>query len=239
MSGIVGRQVETGDPWGGLPPRVHNVPAQWVGFPVASATNNVYTTANHFTSTQTAGTSYSMAPGTNLDYARNVQVMFVPNTASAGLYSKGTLLLYGVGYYGATISESKAISDIASVSTPWQGSVNFQNLKTISISGLQFHSASSSARSDVTFRVGMGAKIGLPVYFQSSDGAVMHAYIGTAYQSTVTATASTSNNQYTVVTGPYSVGGVSFSNALGSGSALQIHYKMNGRSVPYEIGRHE
>lgn len=238
MSGIVGRQVETADPWGGLPPRVHDVPAVWVGFPAASASNNVYTTANYFTSTATAGAAYSFAPGTQIDYARNVNIRFSPNTASTALYSAGTVSLIGLDYYGKAVSETIAVSSIVSASSPYTGSVNFQRLQTISAS-IQFHSGSSSARSDVSLYIGQGQKLGLPVYLQSTAGAVQAVYLGTAQQTTLTATSATSNNQFTVVTGAYSVGGISLSSAYASGSALQIHYKMNGRSTPYEPGRNE
>lgn len=241
MSGIVHRHIETADPWGGLPPRVHNVPACHVVYPVVGNSNNVYTTANYFTSTQTAGTSYSVAPATQLDgYGRNVVALFSPNTASSAMYAAGTLKLYGIDYYGVAASESVAVSNIVSATSPWKGSVNFGQLNTIMVSGLKFHSDSSSARSDVSFRVGMGNKLGMPVYLQSSAGAIVNVWFaGTSKMSWGTHTDSTSGNQYTVVTGPYSLGGVSFSTTLGTASAVVIHYKMNCRSVPYEPGRHE
>jgi hypothetical protein len=233
---IVNRMIETANPHGGLGPKAHNIPALWVGFPAASASNNVYTTANHFTNTLTAGTNYTMAPGTNIDYARNVVALFSPNTASTALYSAGTLILYGKDYYNNEVSESKAVSDIVSANTVWRGSVNFQRLDTIMVSSLQFGSSASSARSAVSLYVGQGQKLGLPVSIQASAGAVQAVNFGTAQHTTVTATASTSNNQFTVVTGAHSIGGISMSTALASGTLLQIHYKMNGRSVPYEPG---
>lgn len=100
MAGIIHRQIETNDPWGGLPPRVHDVPACHVIYPAAGNSNNVYTTANYFTSTATAGANYSVAPATQLDgYGRNVVALFSPNTASSAMYSAGTLVLYGADYY--------------------------------------------------------------------------------------------------------------------------------------------
>ena len=227
---IVNQDIGTQEPYNGLSPWVLNVPAQWVGFPKASASNVVFTTANHFTSAVNS-MGYSFAPGTNVDVPRNAVVMLAPNTGSAGLYSAGTVELYGRDLYGSTRSESFGVTALNSVSDPTKGSVNFALLDTISVRGLVFHTASSSARSAVSFRVGVGQKIGLPIPLASTN-AVYQVVQGTSVQLTSSGANST-NNQYTAVTGDYYVGGLSLSPAHNSASQLQIGYKLLGWMVPF------
>lgn len=226
---IVSRHIDTTPPYHGLPPGVLNVPAHWAGFPKASASNAVYTTANHFTATNNT-INVSMAAGTQVDYPRNVVAKFVPNTASAGLYSAGTLLFYGRDLYGSTRSESFAITAMGTASAPDVGSVNFAQLDSISVAGLQFHTGSSSARSAVSFYAGVGQKIGLPVSFLSTD-AVFRVVQGTSNMNTFSG-ATSSNNQWTAVTGDYYQGGVNISAAHNSQSLLQIEYKNLGWQAP-------
>lgn len=216
---IVGRHIDTVDHYG-LPPWALNTPAQYVGYPKVSNTNNVWTTAAQFTSAANL-MGYSFAPGTNVDYARNLVVGLKPNTASSGLYSAGTVYLYGKDIFGSTRSESFGVTALNTVSDPVTGSVNFASLDSISFAGLVFHTASSSARSDVTAYVGVGNKIGLPVDLLSSDGVFFQA-LATVINRTSSGANST-NNQYTVVTGPYQYGGVIVS-AVSSASLLQIGY---------------
>lgn len=229
---IGNRHVLTQSPFNGLTPNVVNIPAQWGGYPKASASNVVYTTANHFTSTVNS-MNYSVAAGTQPDYARNLCVKFVPNTGSAGLYSAGTVKIYGKDVFGSTRSESFAITGAAgSASAPTYGSVNFANIDSISVHGLVFHTASSSARSDVSFYVGVGQKVGLPVNLKSTN-AVYQVVQGTSRMSTYSGATST-NNQYTVVTGNYHVNGVSLSAVHNSASNLRIDYKNLGWMAPYD-----
>lgn len=229
---IVNRHIATIDPYNGLSPDVLNVPAQWVGFPKASASNAVYTTANHFTATNNS-IGVSMAPGTQPDYARNVVAKFVPNTASAGLYSAGTLVFHGRDVMGSSRSESFAITAMGSVSAPNAGSINFAKIDSISVTGLRFHTASSSARSDVSLIVGVGQKLGMPISFASTN-AIFAVVQGTVQQLQYDGTASTasSNNQWTAVTGDYHIGGLSLSAAHNSASMLQVGYKNLGRQAP-------
>ncbi len=230
---IVNRMIATQPDYNGLSPNVLNVPGQWVGFPKASASNAVYTTANHFTATNNAN-NVSVAAGTQPDYARNVVVKFVPNTASAGLYSAGTLVIHGRDIYDSSRSESFAITAMGTASAPDKGSVNFAKIDSISVSGLRFHTASSSAASAVSFLVGVGQKIGLPIPLASTN-AVFALVQGTVQQLQYGGTASTasSNNQWTVVTGDYYVGGISQSNVHNSASLLQIGYKNLGWMAPF------
>jgi hypothetical protein len=228
---IGNRHILTRSPENGLRPDVINIPSQWDGFPKASASNAVYTTANYFTSTVN-NMGYSVAPGTQPDYARNVAVKLVPNSASAGLYSAGTLKIYGKDVFGSTRSESFAITGaVGSASAPTYGTVNFANIDSISVAGLKFHTASSSARSDVSIFVGVGQKIGLPVPIHSTN-AVYQVIQGTSRMSTYSGATST-NNQYTAVTGDYWRGGVSISAVHNSGSNLRVEYKNLGWMAPY------
>jgi hypothetical protein len=227
---IVNRHIATQEPYNGLSPNVLNVPVQWVGSPKASGTASVFTTAAQFTSTVNS-MGYSFAPGTNVDVPRNAVVLLSPNTGSAGLYSAGTVELHGRDIYGNARSESFGVTALNSASDPGVGSVNFAILDTISVRGLVFHTASSSARSAVTFRVGLGQKIGLPVPLVSTNG-VYRVVQGAVVQLTF-AGATSSNNEYTIVTGDYYLGGVSLSDAHNAASLLQIEYNMAGRLVPF------
>lgn len=227
---IVGRHIDTTPPYNGLAPGVLNVPGQWVGFPKASASNAVFTTGNQFTSGVNS-MGYSFAPGTNPDYPRNLAVKFVPNTASAGLYSAGTVVIYGKDLYGSTRSESFPITGaVGSASAPTYGSVNFADVGTISVAGLVFHTASSSARSAASFYVGVGQKVGLPVSFFSTDG-VFQVVQGTSRMSTYSG-ATSSNNQWTLATGDYYINGVSLSAVHNSASQLAVGYKNLGWMAP-------
>lgn len=228
---IGNRHILTRSPENGLRPDVLNVPGNVHMYPIASASNAVYTTANHFTSTVN-NMNYTMAAGTQPDVPRNVVVNFKPNTGSAGLYSAGTLKIWGKDVFGSTRSESFAITGAAGASSaPTAGAVNFQVIDSISVQGLKFHTASSSARSDVSFYVGLGQKLGLPIPLASTN-AVYAVYFGTKRMSTYSGATST-NNQWTVVTGDYSRGGVSISTTLGSGTDVRIEYKNLGWMAPY------
>jgi hypothetical protein len=229
---IVNRHVGTQSPHNGLGPNVLNVPAQWDGFPKASASNVVWTTANYLTSAVNS-MGYSAAPTTQPDYARNICVKLVPNSGSAGLYSAGSVIIYGRDVFGSSRSEAFAVTGaIGSASAPTYGSVNFANVDTVSFRGVVFHTASSSARSDVSFYVGVGQKVGLPVPLVSAD-AVYQVVQGTSRMSTYTASGSTSGNQFTAVTGDYYVNGVSLSAVHNSASNLRVEYKNLGWMAPY------
>jgi hypothetical protein len=228
---IVNRHIGTSEPHNGLSPWVLNTPQQYEVLPKASVSNAVYTTANHFTSTVNS-MAYSMAAGTQPDYPRNVVVNLKPNTGSVSLYSAGTIYVYGRDVFGSTRSESFAATGAAgSASDAVKGSVNFLRIDTISVNGLKFAAASSSARSDVSFYVGLGNKIGLPVPLISANG-VYQVYLGTSVMDTSSGTKSTLN-QYTAITGDYYVGGVSISTTLGSGTELRVEYKNLGYLAPY------
>lgn len=224
---IIDRHVETKGPYFGLSPKVLNAPAEWVGWPKASASNAVFTTSNHFTS---SANNSSFAPGTQPDVARNVVVRLTPSTGSAALYNSGTVILYGKDCFGSTRAESFAATALNTISAGINGSVNFQQLQTISVSNLQLHTNSSSAGSNVSLHVGVGQVIGIPVQFLSTD-AIQAVRFGTAPQFQFDG-ASSSNNQWTAVTGPYYKAGISLSSAYASGTVLQVFYKLLGHNKP-------
>lgn len=226
-----GRHVLTSPPYNGLPPNVLNLPSEIVLSAKASVSNGVWTTQNYLTSAVNT-MSYSVAPATQIDYARNVAVRISPNTASsgtaagAGLYAAGSIAFYGRDVFGSTRSEAFALTSLNQVTGTVLGSINFASLDSIYFTNVQFHTASSSARSDVSIYVGVGPKLGLPVLIRSSD-AVYKAHIGTLQQLTSSG-ASSSNNQYAITTGEYHVNGISFTSAHATNTPVQIGYNNLG-----------
>lgn len=217
---IVNRHVLTSPPHNGLSPNVINIPAQWVGYPKASASGAVVTKTQ-----QTAGSS--VAVGTQVDYPRNLNVVITPTASSAGV-TGGGITVWGLDLFGSTRSETFN-SLAATVAAGQNGSINFRQVDTVSMK-LSFLAATSSAASAFAVVVGIGQKIGLPVSLASTD-AVFEVIQGTSRMSTYSG-ATSSNNQWTVVTGDYHVNGVSQSAALNSGSHMQIGYKNLGWMAP-------
>lgn len=226
--GVINRHVDTKGPNWGLGPHVLNVNGYWGGFPKASASNNVLTMSQ-----QTQGSSAT--PGTQVDYPRNLNVVFAPVASSSIITTGGAVTVFGVDAFGSTRSESFG-SSAGTNATGVNGSVNFARIDTISCK-LSFLTGSSTAASNITVNVGVGPKIGLPVFIRSSgvSGAngpmVVSAYIGTVRQATFSGTNST-NNAFSVVTGPYWNGGVSMGNVLNSASFLAIEYMKLGFLAP-------
>lgn len=221
--GTINRHIRTDGPHHGLGPYVLNVPGFFHGYPKASASGAVVTKTQ-----QTAGSS--VAAGTQPDYARNLNVVITP-TASSAAVTGGGVSVYGKDIFGITRSEtfnSLAISASAGQS----GSVNFAQIDTVSMS-LSFLAASSTAASDFAVVVGVGQKLGLPFQIRSTN-AVYQVHIGTDQQNTFGGASST-DNQWTLVTGPYWNGGIQLSSAYNSASLLQIGYINLGRSAPAPI----
>lgn len=217
---IVNRHIAQHPPHYGLSPFVVNIPQVWVGHPGIASSNNVATKTQ-----QTGGSS--IAAGTAIDYPRNVVVYITPSASSAGV-SGGGVTIYGKDAYGSTRSETFN-SLAASSSVGQSGSVNFAKIDTISMK-LTFHVSTSSAASDYAVVVGRGNKLGLPVSLRSSD-AVFDVHLGTLGYSTYSG-ATSSDNQYTVVTGDYWNNGVQISNGYSSASLAQIAYNNLGYRAP-------
>lgn len=223
---IVARHIGTQQPYNGLPPRVLNVPAQYVAQPAVSASAGVYTTANYLTASQVNAT---VAPGTQMNEARNVVVLLSPNTGSASLYSAGSIVVYGKDYWGSTRSEAFAVTALNAVSAALAGSVNFASLDSISFASVRLHSGSSSAGSAVSAYVGYGQKVGLPSDIVSTN-AVHAVHIGSACFLTSSG-ASSSANQYTISTGPYWNNGVIVNGNLNAASVMRVGYAAIGQRL--------
>ena len=213
---IIDRHIQTVDGYYGLSPSVLNVPGFFAGFVKASASAAVVTKTQ-----QTAGSS--VAAGTQPDYARNLNVVITPTASSAGV-TGGGVTVYGKDVFGSTRSETFN-SLAASAAAGQSGSVNFLSIDTVSMK-LSFLAATSSAASAFAVVVGVGPQVGLPVQMRDTSG-VFAVHLGTAAQRTSSG-ASSSNNLYTVTPGDYWNGGVKLSNALNSGSLLQIGYMNAG-----------
>jgi hypothetical protein len=218
--GVINRHVDTKGPNWGLGPHVLNNNGYWGGFPKASASNNVFSGTQ-----QTAGSR--AAPGTQIDYPRNLNVVIGP-TASSAAVTGGGISVFGVDAFGSTRSETFG-SLAASSSVGLTGSVNFARVDTVSAL-LSFLAGSSTNASSFTVFVGVGQKLGIPVFFRSTN-AVVSAYLGTARQATSSGTASTAN-QYTAHTGPYWNGGVRLSSAYNSASFCAFEYMNLGFLAP-------
>jgi len=214
---IVNRHIATQEPYNGLSPNVLNVPAQWIGFPKASASGAIVTKTQ-----QTAGSS--VAAGTQPDYARNLNVVITPTASSDGV-TGGGVTVWGRDVFGSTRSETFG-SLAATAAAGLNGSVNFDKVDTVSMK-LSFLSGTSSAASAFAVVVGVGGKIGLPVNLLSSDG-IYDVHLGTLRQSTF-AGSDSSNNHYAVTTGDYYANGVQLTGVWASGSMVQIGYNNLGR----------
>jgi hypothetical protein len=215
---IIGRQVDGTSPSypgavsGGLPPQVINTMYQFVASAGASASNNVYTRSDVLSA---ATVNSTVAPGTQPDYARNLVVKLTPNTGSSAYWSGGTIVALGSDFLGRSLSESWAITALRTLTAGSAGSYAFASVGTISFKSVSAATASSSDSGAFSMHVGAGQVLGFPASVRSSN-AVQWAYIGTAKQSTVSATASTSNNQWTVQTGDVGRAGISMSSAYAS-----------------------
>lgn len=230
--GVINRHIDTKGPNWGLGPHVHNINGYWGGFPKASASNVVFTGTQ-----QTAGSTN--AAGTQIDYPRNLNVVIGP-TASSAAVTAGGVTVFGVDAFGSTRSEFFAATGARSSSVGLTGSINFARVDTISQS-LSFLAGSSTNASSFTVFVGVGQKLGLPVFIRSNGGSsnlagsfgpmVVSAYLGTSRMSTQGGSGST-NNQFTLSTGPYWNGGFIASNAYNSGSFLALEYMQLGFLAP-------
>lgn len=211
------RHIRTNPPYNGLSPTVLNLPQQWIGYPKVAASNAVVTKTQ-----QTAGSS--VAAGTQPDYARNLAVFITPTASSDGV-TAGGVSIYGKDAFGNARTETFAGSSAILGTAGQTGSVNFASIDTVSMK-LSFLSASSSAASAFAVVVGVGNKLGLPVELRSSNG-VIDVRRGTV-QLLSSAGASSTDNQYTVVTGDYYLNGVQVSAGYSSALLAQINYYAMG-----------
>lgn len=184
------------------------VVTQILGQHKVSASNAVYTKDSLYSASSVNSTA---APGTAVDFPRNVVVRLTPSTGSSGLYSGGSIVIVGSDIAGAAASEAFAVTALNTISQGIAGSVCFASIGTISHSNVTVHTASSSASNALSLHIGVGNIVALP-NSASGTGAVAYAWIGTAAQP----------GSFTVQTGAVPVAGVSFSNALSAGSNVMI-----------------
>lgn len=209
-----------GESSGGLHPSVLN--AMWVsplGFHKASAIAAVLTKQT-FVSTVNA----TSAVGTDVDFPRNLAYQFVltNGTASSAMISGGTIYALGTDIRGSATSESILAAQLASSSIPQQGSIMWGSVGTISFSNVSLHTSASSASNSVSFSVGVGNVVGMPQAIRSSN-AVVNLFWGTSKMLTQSGASST-NNQYTMVTGAFGVAGISISTTLATASLVNAYY---------------
>jgi hypothetical protein len=194
-----------------------------LGFPKSSNTSAVMTTQT-FSSTFNS----TVAIGTQPDFARNLvyQISLTNGSASSAMISGGSIVVSGYDLQGSGIAETIALTALASLTGNSAGAVAFASLTSISFSNVSLHTSASSASNSVSFSIGVGNIIGLPLSVPTYATATLpngapalipYAYLGTALQ----------NGSYTVQTGNVGTAGISFSNALGSASALQVVIKYN------------
>ena len=211
-----------GGGFSGLLPSVLNVLEYMGPMPYkVSATNAVFTSQ-----TLSSTMNVTTVVGTNVDFPRNLvyQLSLTNGSASSAMISGGTFYAAGTVIGGRTASETVALSALASMSVASQGAVIFQQVGTLSFSNFSLATASSSASNSVSFSVGIGNKVGSPWAIKqnglSAPSPVDFGFIGTSIQTTLTATASTSNNVYTIITGSLGIAAVQFSNALATNTPV-------------------
>lgn len=216
--GLISRHVDQTTPTfpgigsGGFAPGNVNTMYQFVASAGASASNNVYTRVSVLSA---ATVNSTVAPGTQPDYARNLVVRLTPNTGSSDYWSGGTINVIGSDFLGRSLSESWAITALRTLTAGSAGSYAFASVGTVSFRSVSAATASSSDSAAFSLHIGAGQVLGLPASVRSSN-AVQWGYIGTAKQSTISATASTSNNQWTLQTGDVGRAGISMSSAYAS-----------------------
>jgi hypothetical protein len=212
---IVDKQVGTQNGYPGLGPGVLNVLVPLVlGQHVSADTNDIYSKASAFSGNSV---NYSSAAGTQIDFPRNLQYIINPNTASsATLVNAGTIVVIGSDIRGSALTETVAISDIASASDPFTGSKVFGKVSTVSVSSFVPATSISSAFTDsstaFSLNIGKGNIVGLPQSVKYTN-AIAWAFIGTARQ----------DGSYTVQNSGIPWAGVSFSNALTAGSNILVY----------------
>lgn len=200
----------------GISPRKLNVLAPvFVGYPKASGTALVFTTAGVGTPS-----TATYAPGTNVDYARNLLYqMSVSGGSAVSASFGGSLYAIGSDIKSKTIAESVALSNIVSAGT--DGIVGTKCFASIASTGLSLSAYSlasgySSRSASISFYVGIGNIIGMPQSVRSSNFAA-RVQLGTDNQV----------GSFTVKTGDIPTAGISLSNAVGTGSLLIVSAFLN------------
>lgn len=201
---------DSGAPAPVFPVRVVNMLlAEPLGNPRASASGGVFTTAGIGTPS-----TFSAAPGTNVDFPRNVLYQLSVSGGSAVSASfGGSAIISGSDLRGSSLTEAIALSSIVGQGTDGVvGSKAFGSIGTIHISGYSLGSAYSSRSASISFYFGVGNRLGLPQYVERTN-AVQNAWLAAAIQ----------NGSFTVVTGDVGDAAIAMGNAVGTASQILIH----------------
>jgi hypothetical protein len=180
-----------------------------LGMPIVESSNNVATggSANLGSATSYASLTVTVGSGGTaggVNVPRNLQYqMTFTNNSTQMVGATGTVVFSGTGLNGSTISESVAISDIASASNVGlQGTAIFSKVgANYTVNSWSVIADSASSKS-ITLVVGGGLRIGLPLSITATN-AVAGAWIAGTNQS----------GTMTVITGGMNTAAIQFASA--------------------------
>lgn len=210
---IVDRHVDSA----GLGPSAHNIIiADVLGSHKASNTNNVLTTNSLATAFNN-----TVAVGTNIDFPRNLTyvISMSGGSASSAGISQGTIAMVGLDIRNSAISETIGMQALAAAGTSGiGGTAIFASINSngLSFSSYLLHTSYSLTSNSVTIGIGVGNIVGLLNNVRSTN-AIPQAFIGTLNQV----------GSYTVQPGPIGTAGISFSNALATGTPVNVYRIMS------------
>jgi len=179
-----------------------------LGMPIVARSDNIASggSANIGSATTYASVTATVGSGGGLNVPRNLAYYLqFTNNSTAMMSDGGTISVTGTNITGGTIGESVALSDVASAGSAagLQGSAIFSSVgANYTVSSWQVGDDTASSKS-ITFEIGGGALIGLPVSITATN-ALLNAWIaGSAQIGTLT-----------VSTGGVGTAALSFGNAL-------------------------
>lgn len=181
----------------------------------ASGSANVYTAQGSNLLTATAIGSTTAAAGTNIDFPRNLAYEINISADATGMVASGTLSVAGWDMASVAITETVALTDVASVGSASyvRGTKVFARLSAsaLTVSGYELAAGSSTRSNSISLYVGEGNIIGIHQSIRSTN-AIPWAWIGTAIQV----------GSFTVQTGDVGTAGISMSNAVASGTPVRV-----------------
>jgi hypothetical protein len=179
-----------------------------LGMPIVASSDNVASggSANIGSATTYASVTATVGSGGGLNVPRNLQYFLqFTNDSTAMMSDGGTVIFSGTNITGGTVSESVALSDVASAGSGagLPGTAIFSSVgANYTVSSWQVGDDTASSKS-ITFEVGGGKLIGLPLSITATN-AVLNAWVaGSAQIGTLT-----------VNTGGLGTAALSFGNAL-------------------------
>jgi hypothetical protein len=140
-----------------------------LGQPQVASSNNAATFQGSNLLTATSIGSTTSASGTQPDLPRNIRYQVTISGDATGMISAGTISVAGLNVANGAITETIALSAIASA-TSVEGTKVFASLNAsaITVSGYLLATASSTRSNSISVYLGWGARIGLPNSVQSS-----------------------------------------------------------------------